>query len=209
MYLHEARKSRVVNHRMVKKRIYCPVIWNHTHFRLIESWVQHSLTSDPRRLWRFSHKVELSFHLLKSQRCLRILEKEYDVLPWTRWHMRPWHWQEVYCLQNYQQRCVWQRRCVPDTRILRRASLAQLSVCECPHVCTLPPPLTSARYPWISNLSISIVFHYFRWLCTYLHCEAAWNEAMSLTTFNSSDTKRVECSFVDLSWQQIYYWQKF
>lgn len=110
-----------------------------------------------------SHKVELSFHLLKSQRCLRISEKEYDVLPWTRWLMRPWHWQEVYCLQNYQQRCV------PDTRILRRASLAQLSVCERPHVCTLPPLLTSARHPWINNLSIiSIVSHYFRVVVMYV-----------------------------------------
>lgn len=160
MYLHEARKSRVVNPWMVKRRIYCPVIWNHIHLRLIEGWVQHSLTSYPHRLWRFSHKVELSFHLLKSQPCLRISEKEYDVLPWTRWHMRPWHWQEVYCLQNYQQRCV------PDTRILRRASLAQLSVClwtsSCLHT------LTSARYPWISNLSISIVSHYFRAVFMYV-----------------------------------------
>lgn len=175
MYLHEARKSRVVNHLMFKKRIYCPMIWNHIHLRLIEGWVQ----SDPHRLWRFSHKVE--------QRCLRISEKEYDVLPWTRWHMRPWHWQEVYCLQNYQQRCV------PDTRILRRASLAQLSVCERPHVCTLPPLLISARYPWINNLSISIVSYCFRVVVMYV---CTWNVAMPIAycTSNSSDTNRVDRS---------------
>lgn len=91
-----------------------------------------------------------------------ISEKENDVLPWTRWHMRSWHWREVYCLQNYQQRCV------PDTRILRCARLAQLSVCERPHVCKLPTLLTSARYPWISNLSISIVSHYFRDVVMYV-----------------------------------------
>lgn len=116
--------------------------------------------------------------------------------------MRPWHWQEVYCLQNYQQRCV------PDTRILRRASLAQLSVCERPHVCTLPPLLTSARYPWINNLSISIVSYCFRVVVMYV---CTWNVAMpaAYCTSNSSNTNRVDSSklttvIIDISFRKSF-----
>lgn len=207
MYLHVARKSRVVNHRVVKKRIYCPVI---CHLRLTESWVQYSLTSDPHRLWRFSYKVEFSFHLLKSQRCLWISEKEYDV------HATFFRERDDTCDRDIGNRSPVCRTTskdvfVPDTRILRRASVEQLSVCERPHVCTLPPLLTSARYPWICNLSISIDSHYFRVVVMYVftlwRCMERGNAHSQVV--NSSDTKRVECSFVDLSWQQIYYWHQF
>lgn len=172
--------------------------------------MQYLLTSDPHRLWRFSHKVELSFRLLKSQRCLRISEKEYDVSA-TFFRER-----DDTCDRDIGKNSTvcWTNSkdvCVPDTRILRRASLAQLSVCERPHVCTLPPLLTSARYPCISNLSISIVSYYFR--VVFMYCiytvRLHGTRQCPQPTFNSSDTKRVECSFVDLSWQRIYYWHQF